>query len=289
MATELITLTTVTPEDADRFIIADNSDSSNPKAVLGSQLVRTSGDQTVAGNKTYSDDIQLADTSGTSSSFRILDDGGVDYFRLLGLSSSTERRVEFRVARANSSSMTLSPRIAITSGTGLSNPDNAITITDATLNVDRGIQFGPLPTTTGRVPASNTLNDYEEGTFTPTSGTSPAATNVGGRYTKIGNKVYVEGYIEWIITTSTATVSIGGLPFAPNETINSNSLDIPSGLFQTGTSFSTFQTGDTGHGFIHTDEFLNRFSLQTAGGSALRSNNLSGEFLRFSATYITDA
>ena len=63
--------------------------------------------------------------------------------------------------------------------------------------------------------AANTLDDYEEGTWTPTdaSGASMSLTVWQALYTKIGRKVYIE--IGFLIPTnsSTADVVIGGLPF----------------------------------------------------------------------------
>jgi hypothetical protein len=66
---------------------------------------------------------------------------------------------------------------------------------------------------------ANTLDDYEEGTWTPTIvGTTTAGTGTysfqGGQYTKIGNRVFVEGYMSWSAHTGTGNMRIGGLPFA---------------------------------------------------------------------------
>jgi len=70
---------------------------------------------------------------------------------------------------------------------------------------------------------STTLDDYEEGTFTPTvvagadngSGGAPGLTIQAGRYIKIGKKVHVDIYIRFNIDFSTGThARIGNLPFA---------------------------------------------------------------------------
>jgi len=71
---------------------------------------------------------------------------------------------------------------------------------------------------------ANCLDDYEEGTWTPTIvGTTTAGAGTyslqAGLYTKIGNRVFVEGYISWSAHTGTGNMRIGGLPF----TINSSS------------------------------------------------------------------
>jgi len=63
----------------------------------------------------------------------------------------------------------------------------------------------------GDTAAANALDDYEEGTWTPT-GTALAG-GAAGTYTKIGNVVTVEGYFKSNATSTTRT-SFGGLPFA---------------------------------------------------------------------------
>jgi hypothetical protein len=79
-----------------------------------------------------------------------------------------------------------------------------------------GIAFG---STQSASTDANTLDDYEEGTWTPTIiGTTTAGTGTysfqGGQYTKIGNRVFVEGYLSWSAHTGTGNMRIGGLPFA---------------------------------------------------------------------------
>lgn len=87
--------------------------------------------------------------------------------------------------------------------------------------------FTGLTTTNGQVkfPATqnastdaNTLDDYEEGTWTPVIGsgiTSPTYSLQIGTYTKIGNNVTITGNIETTGgTLNTSHVNISGLPFA---------------------------------------------------------------------------
>lgn len=73
---------------------------------------------------------------------------------------------------------------------------------------------------------ANTLDDYEEGTFTPTlvssGGGTPTYTSQTGRYTKIGNKVF---FIIRIILTDLGTLAAGdltiaGLPFTTESSSN---------------------------------------------------------------------
>jgi hypothetical protein len=82
----------------------------------------------------------------------------------------------------------------------------------------------------GDTAAANALDDYEEGTFTPTiigsttAGTASYTFQIG-RYTKIGRMVQFEIYIAWSGGTGTGNLKIAGLPFttsvagAPSATI----------------------------------------------------------------------
>ena len=74
-----------------------------------------------------------------------------------------------------------------------------------------GIAF---PATQSASTDANTLDDYEEGTWTPSIGGNATYTGQSGRYTKIGNFVSAicDMSINVIGTGSTSTVS--GLPFA---------------------------------------------------------------------------
>ena len=65
---------------------------------------------------------------------------------------------------------------------------------------------------------ANTLDDYEEGTWTPTyfGSSTPGTTTYtyqAGSYVKIGNSVYCECYLEWSAKTGTGDGLLGGLPF----------------------------------------------------------------------------
>jgi hypothetical protein len=101
-----------------------------------------------------------------------------------------------------------------------------------------GTEVGSIITSTtgigirlGGTGTANTLDDYEEGTWTPTyvpdsgSFTSVTYASTAGEYTKIGNTVYFTFYIQTnAITVGSASgyVKIGGLPFAPGGGATSN-------------------------------------------------------------------
>lgn len=87
----------------------------------------------------------------------------------------------------------------------------------ASLQTGTGITF---PATQSASTDANTLDDYEEGTWTPTQGAG--ITLVGsfsslGKYTKIGRLVYAYGYVAGSTSVALATAGTAicaGLPFA---------------------------------------------------------------------------
>ena len=80
------------------------------------------------------------------------------------------------------------------------------------------IQF---PSTQNASANANTLDDYEEGTWTPTNnGGMSGFTAINGTYTKIGRAVQVRGAFS--ITAVTTNMLVGGLPFTSmNQTFYS--------------------------------------------------------------------
>lgn len=110
------------------------------------------------------------------------------------------------------------------------------------VQVSKGISF---PATAVALSDPNTLDAYEEGTFTPvingntTVGTGTYATNGQvGRYTRVGNRVFISGTVAWTAHTGTGTMVLGGLPFVSNGTANNRPALtlIADGLTYTGTS-----------------------------------------------------
>jgi hypothetical protein len=89
-----------------------------------------------------------------------------------------------------------------------------------------GITF---PATQSASSNANTLDDYEEGTFTPTiiySGTNtPTYSFQLGRYTKIGRTVQIQIYLNWNENGSTGDVTVGALPFV---SVTSTARAVPS-------------------------------------------------------------
>ena len=87
-----------------------------------------------------------------------------------------------------------------------------------------GITF---PATQSASSDANTLDDYEEGTFTPTLNFGGASVGIvytfqQARYTKVGNVVTVQIYIALSSKgTSVGHAGVSALPFASSATLNS--------------------------------------------------------------------
>tara|TARA_B100001057_G_scaffold445887_1_gene483918 strand:+ start:73 stop:642 length:570 start_codon:yes stop_codon:yes gene_type:complete len=93
---------------------------------------------------------------------------------------------------------------------------------------DKGVVLGATSNTD-----VNTLDDYEEGTWTPVyqpqtgSFTSITHDRQIGRYVKIGKAVYIKGYIRTDavnVGSSSGAIFIGGLPFTSDSTTYNVSL-----------------------------------------------------------------
>ncbi len=64
----------------------------------------------------------------------------------------------------------------------------------------------------GDTAAANALNDYEEGTWTPTNSGTVGVAQSTGKYTKVGEVVHFHLYFDWTSNTSMTQV-FSGLPF----------------------------------------------------------------------------
>ena len=79
---------------------------------------------------------------------------------------------------------------------------------DQRINSKGGIMFG------SDTAAANTLDDYEEGTWTPaTNGTGVGITTYTATYTKIGDLVMYRCYVQISSNSASDAATISGLPF----------------------------------------------------------------------------
>jgi hypothetical protein len=75
----------------------------------------------------------------------------------------------------------------------------------------------------GGTGSANHLDDYEEGTFTPVlSGYTGVTGTFSGKYTKIGDMVFCEVYINITALTYSGNSRITGWPFTPSGTLNNH-------------------------------------------------------------------
>lgn len=110
--------------------------------------------------------------------------------------------------------------IVLDGTTGITTPTEKVVTTIGVGNATpsasgAGITF---PATQSASTDANTLDDYEEGTWTPVMrGTTSGTVNLSGFYTKIGNTIQINIYFTNAIATSTivGNVYITGLPFVP--------------------------------------------------------------------------
>ena len=117
------------------------------------------------------------------------------------------------------------------------------------LQLSSGITF---PATQVLSTDPNTLDDYEEGTFTPiiigtsTAGTGTYSQQFGG-YTKIGRQVFFTITITWSAHTGTGNIGARGLPFTAANTSYIQMLTIAADSLTTAAStiLASYVTANT--------------------------------------------
>jgi hypothetical protein len=134
---------------------------------------------------------------------------------------------------------------------------------------------------------ANCLDDYEEGTFTPTIiGTSTAGTGTysvqSGTYTKVGRLVSCQIFLDWTAHTGTGDMRISGLPFQVSSASN----------YFAAAAIGYFSNVSLSAGNIATGYAINATSVITlgqyptgGGAGAGIAMDTSGEIL-ISVTYI---
>jgi hypothetical protein len=139
-----------------------------------------------------------------------------------------------------------------------------------------GIEYGQIrfPATAVVTTQPNTLDDYEEGEWTPTdvSGASLTLTTGVCRYTKIGRMVQCNFNITYPVTANGAATLIGGLPF-----INKGFAAVSFGF----TTVATVVRGETA------DDQLYFFIYNSTGGRPVNSD-LSNTTIRGTIVYETN-
>jgi len=139
----------------------------------------------------------------------------------------------------------------------------------AKLQTADGITF---PATQVASANANTLDDYEEGTWTPSDGSVAGLifTITSATYVKVGRIVHCQFQITYPTTVNTAGARIAGLPFTPASGINSN-----------GYLGSTASVGIA----IQTAGSTNTNILNAIGAGSTMNSTLSGTLVYGTFTY----
>lgn len=91
----------------------------------------------------------------------------------------------------------------------------------------------------------NTLDDYEEGAWTPSVGGTATYTTQTGTYTKIGRLVFFRCSLTINVLGSGATSAISGLPFAAAASITSCSIGFFTGIALSVVSLNAYINGSS--------------------------------------------
>ena len=169
---------------------------------------------------------------------------------------------------------------AITLNTALNlNPNGALALYGASTSANGvGITF---PATQSASSDVNTLDDYEEGTWTPAysvaSGSIAANSSTSGKYTKIGRVVYIWGYISYQSNSSASgAVTITGLPFTSGGGFGQSS-NRSGGVYTIGNVF--FGSNSPNFGNIPAGgTSIEPFISTATGGTGLTFANFSAGF-----------
>jgi len=149
----------------------------------------------------------------------------------------------------------------------------------------KGIDFSATADSSGTM-TSELLDDYEEGTWTPTMGTDGSnftESSQLGFYTKIGRQVFVNGEVTTSsINGQSGNVMIMGWPFTVNSTAGNYSggpVIWAAGLAITSGTALSWRVDTDGTGYIHNFD-------SAAGGSAMTAAEWSDNGqMRFSGMF----
>jgi len=136
------------------------------------------------------------------------------------------------------------------------------------LSASAGIALGVGTANT----ASNVLNDYEEGSWTPAN-PNISLSEAYGRYTKIGNLVTIRGSVVIPTTSDSNQFTLSGLPF----TVNNTDANVQGNISLT--------TIGTDNAYLVVVKNNTTMRLVTNTNSAIANSACSGDFINFSVAY----
>jgi hypothetical protein len=149
---------------------------------------------------------------------------------------------------------------------------------DGNVNLHNGVRFG------SDTLSANVLDDYEEGTWTPTAvqGLTGLTVDTGNcTYTKIGNTVHVRAEVHNFTGTGSSALTIGGLPFTV-----ANGIECSFAVMFQQINLDSGYTSLAGYIAPNTNNFRLYESGDAVNFSAIRGNQCgSSTDLIFGATY----
>jgi hypothetical protein len=179
-----------------------------------------SGNLTGSANLTYSGSVlsqtgrlQVYNTSGADGGFRLSSTGDVSFYDF-----EVSDSLGLEIQQGNT------PRLTINTSGNIKNWGSISVgnVTPTTSGI--GITF---PATQSASSDANTLDDYEEGTWTPTLGGTATYSQQSGRYTKVGRVVTIS-FDLGVSTLGTGVAhTISGLPFAQGSGVVRSGITIP--------------------------------------------------------------
>ena len=245
----------------------------------------TSHDTVVVGNSTMtSGGIVLEGNAAASGNlgYQFYKGGSYPCARVLFEGSSNELQFLSTSTAAGSAPAAESRKIRL-----LPNGDVVIDNGDLVLASGHGIDFSD--TGNGGTGTPNELfDDYEEGSWTPAIeglSNTPSFHNLGGNYTKIGNRVFVQCHIQIngsnkpTFTNQGAIFKISGLPFTGNTATGggyfaAHGVCVWQQLQWVGGSYSSYGHGDDTQLSPGVVDSGTRITLQTCGQGIYYSGQL---------------
>jgi hypothetical protein len=171
--------------------------------------------------------------------------------------------------------------VIINGTTGITTPD--IDSTQSTLGpLTQALSLGStgqivFPSTQNASANANTLDDYEEGAWTPVIGgwTSITYNAQIGRYTKIGNQVTAWFSLSFSGTNAATVVTISGLPFSESGNTNGGAM----------TYYDAPMNDTTGVLALVSSTSISLYADNSSGSNISSNGNATNKFLIGSVTY----
>ena len=152
---------------------------------------------------------------------------------------------------------------------------------DITLGANANIVFPGTNVVSTNV---NTLDDYEEGDWTPAC---PNITVAGseGKYTKIGRLVTVQGFVTFPTTSDTNDIEISGLPF----TINNSESGRGGAYITYPTLGASFLVNGDGLFFLGAKDNTKFFAAAADGNTTQVYSEVSAKQIYINGQFYTDS